>query len=181
MLKIETLTPEERLRYLLRPTPRALHEASIGFGLSLKGSVDLVCREVDGSIAWQHHQDNLITDHGRRRWMENSFGGTNIVLSSSQETPDFRRNLLAGPADGVSIASGSATYSANTTTSVKTWTFTFPTPSAPRIIGTIGLGSINARVGLSALYCYLLLTPPKTQSTTQTLEAVYKVALNPIA
>lgn len=176
MLTRSIISPDEAIGEF-----RAVREAYLGFGMILKGSVDLFAREPDGSLAWEHHQDNTITDYGRRFWMEGGFNTAKVILSPCQESPDFRRSLLAGPGDSVSVSeSASLTPTKNAATNTKTWSTTFTTPAGTRTIGTIGLSKpngVNAALGIDQLIAYLLLPSPKTQSTTQTLEVVYKITL----
>ena len=166
----------------LRPAPRSIR---LAFGMEMKGSCELKCREAaTGELVWEDQVDNVITDLGRRLWFDDMFNNPRIATNPSTEQPDYRRYTVAGTVDSnLSPTSAPIAFSWNGSTMTKTWTTTFGTPSATRTIGTVALCSIGylANVGFNGMYSYLLLTPPKTQSTTQTLELVYKVVLSPIA
>lgn len=152
----------------------------------LKGYVDAVCREADGAVAWEVHQSNLITDFNRRRFMLYPMnGGTRslqVFTSPSTETPLVGRTVLADDGSVNSAQSGTPpdpTYDSATLT--KTWSITFSAPAANRSIGTIGLcaGARSANFGIYTIAAYTLISPAKVQTTSQTLEILYRVTLTP--
>ena len=149
----------------------------------LKGYADVVCREADGSIAWEVHQPNIITDAGRRRFAELSWGSSYIITSPSVEPGDVARSALFDTGDPSAFQTSgviAGTYDAFTLT--RTWGTSFNTPPAQtRRIGTVGLSSApNGGSGAHRLYAYTVLAPVKTQSPTQTLEVQYRVTLTPV-
>jgi hypothetical protein len=148
--------------------------------------VDAVCREADGAVAWEVHQSNLITDLCRRRFflypLVGGASGVYCVTSPTVEAPLIGRVSL--PDDGnasSSQASAQLTPTYDSLTLTKTWSATFAAPAANRAIGTIGLaaGGRNVNFGPSLLVAYTLLSPSKVQTTTQTLEVLYRITLTP--
>lgn len=153
-------------------------------GLELKGSFEMVARDArTGEIAWQHAGENLITDWGRRVWMDVRFNQGKIAFTDSSEVPLAARSAIAcDPTQPV--VSGTLAPTNDPATHTKTYSTTFATPSVNRTLGTIGLttnaGTVNVLGGLSGLAAYALLTPPKVQTTVQTLEVTYKLSMTPI-
>jgi hypothetical protein len=187
-LGVELLSPEDSVRIIEQlekekrrgGNPRQIN---LSGGICLKGSADIYCRDAaTGELAWEQHVDNVITDYGRREWFGNGFRNFQLMAcGNTQEQPDFRRFGLSGPADSNSnpaAAAANPTYTSGTQT--KSWNTSFVTPSSNRTIGTVALGFYNTNSGLWALSAYLLLSPAKTQTTSQTLELVYKVTLTAI-
>lgn len=188
--KVSTVSPEEaaealaRLRggrYLNKPERRTLLMEG---GLVMKGSFELVARDAkSGEVEWSHKDDNLITDFGRRFWMDTRFNGFQLGFAASTETPAAARCGLAGDTTQLFV-SGNLTPSNNNVTNTKTVSTTFGTPPNNRTLGTIWIHPINIGIQqgfVQAVVAYALLTPPKTQTTTQTLEVVYKISMSPIA
>jgi len=186
-LDIKVASPEEAEAYIAKAkSPKAIH---FSCGGGLVGSAELVCRDNDtGKVVWEHKADNVITDHGRRRWFEEGITTAMIFTHPSTETPDYRRSSLAGPYDGNAIAYSpyaSVTGSWSWATYQKTWSFNFTSPpGAIRTIGTVGLYpspgyAPDFQVGVQHIYSYLLMTPVKTQTSSQTLEVVYKITFQP--
>lgn len=154
-------------------------------GLELKGSFEVTCREQTGEKVWSVQQDNLLTDFGRRVWMDGMFSSMKIGFTQSTETPNPTRYLLAGDAsNSLVFSSGSLTPTNDSVTNTKTFSTTFTTPPVTRTLGTIALCWINTNtdtiLGLYGIAAYSLLTPAKTQTTTQTLEVVYRISMSPI-
>jgi len=163
-----------------------------GFPLPhLLGHVDIVCREEDGSVAWENHKSNLVTDYARRRMaqiFEGNFSGGSgqckIVTAPSTEPPSMLRAALleAGIAPNVSRASSSVGSAYSSATHTRTWSVTLGVPAANTNIGTIGLidtstsyGDANVAMGVTGLLAYTKLPQVKVETTTQTLEIQYKV------
>ena len=164
------------------------HRKIIADGFALKGEFELVCREADSNeVAWTHSQENLITDFGRQNgFWENGFTNIQIGFAPSQEVPNILRCSI--PTDGAQcVASGNLGSGVVTpSTYTKQWSTTFTTPPVPRTLGIIftafytGAANPDANFGITRMWSYSLLTPPKTQTTTQTIEVVYKLSMNPI-
>ena len=179
---VEVCSPEEAARYIRalkgEPSPRPPMD------YKLNGFVDLTCREDDGSVAWEVHQPNLITDLARRMWTDGNFYTGYILVSPTTEDADPSRTAFTdnGTAAGGVISVGiNPGYDSITRT--KTWTATpFTAPALNRQIGLIGLTRTSQTVAgyMRMLYAYTRLTPVKTQTTSQTLEVVYKITLTPL-
>ena len=186
--KVSVPSPEEaaaalaRLRAGERENSRpalALYE-----GVELKGSFEITARDVrTGEVAWDYKGTNLITDFGRRAWMDMRFYNIQIGFSASIEPPTAARGSISGDINQI-FASGNLSPSNNSVTHTKTVSTTFGTPASNRGLGTIFLFRLNEGVvahGMArGVIAYALLTPPKTQTTTQTLEVVYKISMSPI-
>lgn len=162
------------------------HRKIIADGFEVKGSFGITCRDAkSGEVAWAHEQDNLITDIGRFAFLDLGWNNVRIGFAPSTETPAVQRNSI--PCDGsqtvVSGNLGNGTVTPSTYT--KTWSTTYGVPAANRTLGTLFIGYYSGTIidgNMGVVYCwaYTLLTPPKTQTTTQTIELVYKMAINPI-
>jgi hypothetical protein len=187
--RVSTVSPEEaaeafeRLRggrYLNKPARRTLLMEG---GLIMKGSFELIARDAkSGEIEWSHKDDNLITDFGRRAWMDMRFHNLQLGFCASTETPTAARCSLPGDSTQL-FGSGNLTPSNNPVTNTKTISTTFGTPANNRTLGTIWINRLNDgfQTGYHpGILAYALLTPPKTQTTTQTLEVVYKISMSPI-
>lgn len=153
-------------------------------GLQLKGSFELTARDAEsGEVAWTYQSENLITDFGRRYWMDFRFAQIQVGFAASTEAPTAARCTLAGDVNQI-FASGNLSPSNNSVTHTKTVSTTFGTPASNRTLGSIFLLRVNdgvvAVMGARGVIAYALLTPPKTQTTTQTLEVVYKISMSPI-
>ena len=188
--KVSVVSPEEAtevLNRLRRGDPsnkNARRTAMLQGGIELKGSFELTCREAaTGEIAWTHKDDNLITDFGRRGWMDSRFYNLQVGFSSSTEPPTVSRNSLASDVNQI-FTSGNNSPSNNSSTHTKTISTTFGTPANNRTLGSIWIQRVNESINASGfvhgMLAYALLTPPKTQTTTQTLEVVYKISMSPI-
>lgn len=155
-----------------------------GLDFQIKGFIDAVCREKEsGEVAWEVHQPNLITDFGRRRFFENQLASGQVFTSPSQDTPILSRYILpdAGSTGSLTQVSTNLSPSSNFSTFTKTLSTTFSTPSSSRTIGSIGLGFLDGTLQYAWCYTFSLITPAKTQTTTQTLEVVYNITLSPVA
>jgi hypothetical protein len=187
--RVTTVSPEEgeavlaRLRGATTENKNARRSVVLPGGFELKGSFELVCREEKtGEVAWAHSDNNLITDYGRRIWMDYKFSGMTLGFCASTETPTAARSSLSGDSTQI-FFSATLTPSNNSVTNTKTLSTTFTTPPNNRTLGSILLMDYYASApnGIARGICaYALLTPPKTQTTTQTLEVVYKISMSPI-
>jgi hypothetical protein len=184
-VNVDLLSVEESLRVLalLRGEERFASEI-VSMGVSIKGFIDGVCREADGSPAWEVHQPNLITDFGRRIWCDQLIGSAaGVFICGVGETPLATRMTLID--NGGTSTSYSTTVSAtnDSNTNTKSWSYTFGTPGTNRTVAAIGLfiPTQNGVYGATNIVAYSLLSPPKTQSTTQTLELSYRLTMTPVA
>lgn len=188
--RVTTVSPEEGEAFLSRlrgagPENKSAHTTAIlAGGIEMKGSFEITAREAStGEVAWAHSDDNLITDLGRRAWMDMRFNSLAIGFASSVETPSAARCSIQGDSTQLFISAG-LSPSNNSVTHTKTLTTTFGTPGNNRTLGTIWLQRGNdlgiPNGSARSLLAYALLTPTKTQTTTQTLEVVYKISMSPI-
>ena len=155
-------------------------------GFEISGEFCLTARDArSGEVEWEHTEKNLITDLGRRNWMEARWHNAIIGFAPSTEIPQAGRYSLSTDSTQC-VASAALSPGINGSTHTKTFSTTYVSPASNRTLGTIALCRYTGTVamtneGLVQLISYALLTPPKTQSTTQTLEVVYRVSMNPIA
>lgn len=193
--KVTTVSPEEVAEVMARlrrggPENRNDRRTAIlAGGIEMKGSFEITAREVgSGEVAWAHKAENLITDFGRRAWMDQRFYALAIGFGASTETPSASRSSLCGEATQF-FNSSNLTPTNNSVTHTKTMSASplnsasFGTPANNRTLGTIWIQRHNQGIpnGVSRdILAYALLTPPKTQTTTQTLEVVYKISMSPI-
>lgn len=179
---VEVCSPEEADRIL----KKLGHEPSRWPEKLLKGFVDITCREADGSVAWEIHQPNLITDYGRRRFTEGFLYGLYVITSPSTDPPANGRSALLDYGTSGSVVSSQESVVVNPTYDsvalTKTWNTTFGVPTFNRAVGCIGLSdvSIKPASGVNGLYAYTLLAPSRTQTTSQTLEVLYRITINPV-
>lgn len=187
---IEIISPEaaaEMIHRMRGPgNMNARRTVALPGGFELSGEFFLTARdEKSGEVEWEHAEKNLITDYGRRLWMESRWSSNHLGFAPSLETPHANRYSIS--TDGSQCVYASALVPTNNaTTHTKTYSTTFVTPAANRTLGTIAFGRpsgtmADTNFGLRAVASFVLLTPPKTQTTTQTLEVTYRVSMNPIA
>jgi len=189
--KIEEISSESAAALIKRftsgPENRAARRSLVlPGGLEIVGEFSLVARDVaSGDVAWEHAEKNLITDFGRRNWMEARWHQAMIAFAPSLETPQFNRYSL--PSDSTQTFSSAAlTPGVTLATHTKTFSTTFGTPGTNRTLGCIILGRFTgstqyANMGIDQILAFALLTPPKIQTTIQTLEVTYRVSMNPIS
>jgi hypothetical protein len=173
---------------------RAVEEARHGgFDFALHGYVDAWFRNAKtGKIEDEIHQPNLITDLCRRAFnlqlVTAALTSNFIITSPSAEPALLGRYTLcdAGTtASGQTSVATAASYDAVTLT--KSWLVAFAVPPANRRIGAVGVAGTGSgtMVGWSTahgalnLYAYTVISPVKTQATTQTLEVNYRITLTP--
>lgn len=154
--------------------------------LELRGSFGIVCRESTGEEVWSVEQSNLLTDMGRRIWMDTALESARIAFSQSIEPPNpSRYTICCDASNSLAFTSITTTPSNDSVTNTKTFSTTFTTPPVTRTLGTIMLcwntTNTDANVGVYGIAAYALLTPAKTQTTTQTLEVVYRISMSPIS
>lgn len=154
--------------------------------LELRGDFEVTCREENGDTAWNLKQSNLLTDFGRRVWMDFSFASMRVAFSQSTEPVNPTRYMICCDAsNSLTFSSTSITPTNDSVTNTKTFSTTFSTPPVTRTLGTIMLcwasTSNDVLVGAYGIAAYALLTPAKTQTTTQTLEVVYRISMSPIS
>ena len=185
--RISVVSPEEAKEVLerlrARPVDRVYRKVVLEGGFEMKGSFEITARDAaSGEVAWTHADENLITDYGRRQWVFNRFSVAFVGFQASTETPSPSRSSLSGDSTQF-FESTSLTPTNNSTTYTKTFTFNLATPANNRTLGTISLSGVVADTKgfRNTIMAYALLTPPKTQTTTQTLEVVYKISMSPIS
>lgn len=179
MSKLTVCTPDEARRYIEALGPDPLKPSPGQF----KGFIDLTAREEDGSVAWEVHQSNLITDYRRLRGVGQSGWNNPFIFTSPSSEPALRgRSTLTD--DGAASSAQSAGVTGTYDSLTLTWSYltTFAVPSGSnRRIGTVGLCHVgwSNLYGIVGIWAYTVLSPFKTQTTTQTLELRYRVTLIP--
>lgn len=187
---VSLLTPEEADQFIrqMRGGPEnrsATRTMVLPGGFEISGEYFLTARDaVSGEVEWEHQEKNLITDLGRRSWMISHWHMCGINFCPSIEAPVSSRYGISTDYLQM-VGSGNIAPTITIPTHTKTFSTTFTTPAITRTLGMISLSSWGfygtvTLIGLSGINSYALLTPPKTQTTTQTLEVVYKVSMNPI-
>lgn len=191
--KVQELSPAERQAFLqggfraLDPKIKPDHRKMIADGFELKGWFELTCRDArSGEIEWEHKQENLITDYGRQAFWD--LGWTNLAcgFAPSTETPNLARTSILTDGTKCVLSGNLGNGTVTPSTFTKTWgPTTFSAPSSNRTLGTIFTAyytgtSFSTTLGVWYCWSYALLTPPKTQTTTQTVELIYKMSINPI-
>lgn len=185
----------EESRRVLRELGLRDDESSPGLLGRLEGYAEVLCRNEDGSVAWESKQKNIVTDAALRRFafgwhtsrLHNMFNCMLIFLSPSTEAPVANRYSLADDGSGITYNNGGSAGAPGVMNpsyngATLTWTYSYTFSGANRVIGTIGLGSsYNAAWNLwgIAVWAYTLIAPPKTQTTNQTVETVYRITLVP--
>jgi len=149
-------------------------------GFKLKGMVDAVARDKHtGEIEWEVHQPNLITDYGRRAFVNNAIGGSHVFTSPFVGTPAIDRYAIADSGNSSASQSAFIAYTYSTLTLTRTYTASFNPPASNRTVGTIGLGEYSSSIGSYQIVAMSPLSPAKVQSTTQILEISYRLVLVP--
>jgi len=186
--RVETLSPAETDAFLRGrlsgPENRSATRSMVVAGFEIKGEFFLTARNVQNDeVEWEHAEKNLITDFGRRMWMENRWATGELAFAPSIEAPQTGRYSIS--TTGSQVVDSAGLTSGNTpATHTKSFSFVFAAPGTNRTLGTIALGrttTANTTNGLNQVISFALLTPPKIQTTVQTLEVVYRVSMNPIA
>jgi len=186
--RVETLSPAETDAFfrsrLSGPENRSATRSMRVAGFEIKGEFFLTARNTESNeVEWEHSEKNLITDFGRRQWMENRWWSAELAFAPSIEAPQTGRYSISTTGTQV-VDSGGLTPGNTPATHTKAFSFVFTAPGTNRSLGTIALGrtsTSSATHGIEQLISFALLTPPKTQTTVQTLEVVYRVSMNPIA
>lgn len=186
---VSLIGPEEADALLRRfkkgPARSNVRTLVLASGLELVGEFSLQARDVESKeIEWEHSEKNLITDLGRRFWMDQHWNNAYVGFAPSIEPPHIGRYSIGTDVNQVVATNVAPTN--NPATHTKSFSTTYGVPGTNRTLGMIALSysgqnAVVTNVGLGYLISYALLTPPKTQTTTQTLEVVYKVSMNPIA
>lgn len=189
--KVSLISPAEAdlfLRSIRTPENKEFRKSLVlSEGFELKGEFSLIAKNhLSQEIEWEVHQPNLLTDYGRRAWMDYRFSSLRIAFCPSIEAPNpGRYSVSTDGSANASFVSANVTPTVAPTTYTKTISATFTTPSANRTLGMIALigANVNADVtlGLVNVCAFSLLTPAKSQTTTQTLEVIYKISMNPIS
>lgn len=159
-------------------------------GIAVKGHIDLVVRNEDGSIDQIVSKDNLATSLWNDVWL---FGFQDLRSLNLFILPDDNGTMNQFKTAGRHLYSGQyeVNSSASVNTSTSTWTYTgvlgsptgIPAGTA-RSVRYIGLKTSNPEGTESntryAQYIFAMtrMTSDITQSTTQTLEIVYRVSFS---
>lgn len=176
--------------YLGKPIPESHKRIATPEGFELKGHFSLAAKDPSGVVEWEHEQDNLITDRWRQIWGINSSYGVGIIgigFMPSTETPSSQRHSVSTDGNQCVMSNNLGAGSVTPATYTKTWSTTYGTPASNRTLGAVVIGvpwgygtPIDVNGGMMDIWSWALLTPPKVQTTVQTLEVVYKISMNPI-
>lgn len=174
-------------KYLGKVVPPDHKKIITGVGISIQGKFCLTARDVETKeVAWEAEQDNLITDAGRRFFVYggNSWGTMYMGLCQSKETPSpYRYTIATDASNSQAFDSGSIGPTINTLTLTKQYgVVVFAAPSVTRTLGTIALmrRAADGAMGLPIVCSYANISPSRVQTTTQTLEVIYKISMTPI-
>lgn len=154
---------------------------------TIEGHVSWILRNADGSIAEQGEGKNLFTRSGRRSIVTASYLGDqdlprSVVILDDEHPAGIKEGLRCFKIDTLTptpvqvITTTVAGYT-------RTYTGSFAAPSATRTIRKIGLASGGPysghaeEGGMRGVSAYLTLTTPVTQTTAQTFEFTYRLAL----
>lgn len=169
---------KELLGMLAKGQVREFHIA----GARFKGYFDIIARE-GSDVAWEIHQENLLTDYGRQSYAYNFGIHNNVSLGTSpvSDTPVVQRNLLASQAwYDINFVNG-PTVSYDGSSSSKTFSNNYASGST-RNIGCVWIasnGSLpNFYGAVAGVLAYSLITPIRQQTSSQTLELAYKLTLS---
>lgn len=184
-MNIEVVSPEQAAEILaLIESPRSpnKNDSLFHLGVEIKGFFDVCCRNEDGSIDWEVHQPNLLTDFGRRAWMRDNIATGGIFTSGVGEQPLVGRYSLFDSVGSSQAMNTNTAPAGDWNAWTKTWSTTFGVPASNRQISAVGLlcyyaGSVGW--GATGIMCYSLLTPTKVQTTSQSLEISYRLTLQP--
>jgi len=187
--KVEIATPEEIARVLggrsMGPDNKNGRRSIVGMGdFEIQGEFFLTARDVNtNEIEWQHSEKNLITDTGRRAWFSNRLSSS-MLLGFSPDTRAPISGRCSSTTDVTqAFASGNLTPTNTPATHTKTFSTTFGVPGSNRTLGTVFLCTStppDVRAGPVLMISYVLLTPSRVQTTTNTIEVTYKISMNPI-
>lgn len=153
-------------------------------GLRIQGEFDLTCRDAEtGDVAWQVTQPNILTNYGLMLYANTGLNQAILGLAPSKEQPlAIRGSLSTDPTQ--CWASASLSWTVTPSTYTKQCSTTFTTPASTRTLGTVFIQqfqtALNANIGPTAIAAYSLLTPFRTQTTTQTVELVYRISVTPV-
>lgn len=182
-LKARTVTPE-RL-FLGKPIPEH-HKGFFSEGFFVRGKFELTLRNAEtGNVDWHHEQDNLTTELARYQFWDNGFTSMQIGFVPSTETPVTARSSISTDPSQCFYSGNLGAGSVNPSTYTRQYSVNFSSPPpANRTLGCVCWAyynhGVNGYMGPENIAAYALLTPPKTQTTLQTLEVVYKISINPI-
>ena len=183
-LKAQTLPIHER-PFLGKPTPEH-HKGIVVDGFFIRGRFGITLRNAKtGEVEWEHEQDNLMTDMARYFFWDAGIQNMQIGFMPSKETPTLARSSVASDWLQCFVSGNLAGGTQFPATYTRQYSVNFSTPpSSNRTLGSVMWmyyqHGINSAWGPDHIAAYALLTPPKTQTTLQTLEVVYKISMNPV-
>lgn len=158
---------------------RAIH--GVG-GVRLAGEFSVTARdERSGEVEWQWSDKNLLTTYALQQWVFTRLNSFRLGFMPARETPMVSRSSVSTDPTQCVISGDLGSGTIDSATNTRTLSTTFTTPASNRSLGTVFLGApgvgITTQMGPPMLLAYSLLTPVKTQTTTQTIEVVYKISL----
>lgn len=155
------------------------------FAVKVDGHVDLVVRNADGTVDQAVSKPNLATSLWNDRW---SYGGVNLRNMYLCILPDDNGDMDPYKTAGRHLYPNNyevaVTASVNSSTSTWTYTGVLGTPSADRTFRYVGLRHNAAAVtdstarAASFIYAMTRMTTNISQTTSQTLEVVYRVSFS---
>lgn len=151
----------------------------------IKGTVDAVLRDADGSILQHVHQHNMITEYLRSLFLPNgniTHHQQYVFINETTEAMHVKRNAMRTTLPGTwAMASTPSLDGAG-----RIWTYqvVFAVPPAQRTIRMIGLtrnistnGYTNVKCGPTGIVAATLLSTPIVQPPSATLEVSYRLAI----
>lgn len=153
--------------------------------VSMSGTVDVIIRNIDGSIHQHERKKNIICDSTRLLMSRTDTSITSAInvfihQNSSQIIKQITslRSVISGTFAQV------PSISLDGPNRLWTFTTTFAAPPSNRTFQTIGLtrslstsGFTNLKEGVSGIMAMTVLGSPISQTTLQTAEIVYRIAL----
>lgn len=171
--------------YLGQKTPE-YQKGVIVDGFFFRGRFSITLKDATtGIVNWHHEQDNLMTDVARYQFWNGEYTNMRLGFVPSVETPMIARSSISTDVAQCFLSDNLGNGTVNPTTYTRTYSANFNTPPASnRRLGSViwmywnyGLNNFMGPEWVSA---YALLTPPKIQTTLQTVEVVYKISMTPI-
>lgn len=163
-------------------------EGKGSFSVKVSGHVDLIVRNLDGSVDQAASKSNLATSLWNDNWHFSDYFSQYIPATAyTFILPDDGGEMNPYKTAGRHLYPNNyevfTTASINTATKTWTWTAVFNQPSADRTFRYIGLGTrIGAQAtsgnfrGPAGIYAMTKMTSNITQTSVQTLEVVYRVS-----
>jgi hypothetical protein len=149
----------------------------------VRGIVDVVLRNPDGSIADHVHKENMVTDLYRMEFVFRDYimDTQYLFIHENNRPMHIKRTAMRTVMPGTFDMSVTASKDGPN----RLWTYStvFAAPPSNRTFQTVGLSEYhetgaytNVHPGPKAILAATVLGAPLTQLTTQTLEVTYRLA-----